>query len=110
MSKRATYNGEIGANGEEYKAGQFIAQTEQRKGSKKAVKATGKREVAPYVWEVAPTATARPILAGLTTAMPIREAGKVVAFEFYKPGTFCGYDVTELIALWNSGQRWIEPK
>lgn len=51
--KRASAGGEIGPNGEHYKAGQFIATTQRPKGIPKK-KGSGKRQIEPYVWAKPP--------------------------------------------------------
>ena len=54
-TKRAANGGEVGANGEFYEGGKFIntvPENRKREGSKP--KGSGKQEIAPYVWEVAP--------------------------------------------------------
>jgi len=55
-TNRARAGGEIGVNGEHYEGGQFLPSTTLPKqapaASRKA--GTGKREIAPYVWEAAP--------------------------------------------------------
>lgn len=54
---RAKKGGEIGLNGETYKGGQFLPSSEKTvKGSisVRIPKGTGKKEIAPYTWEVAP--------------------------------------------------------
>jgi len=51
---RAKAGGQVGANGEWYEGGQFIATTDHAKSHKRAAKSSGKVEVAPYVWEFAP--------------------------------------------------------
>lgn len=59
---RAKKGGEIGANGEFYEGGKFIATTDRSKGeAKRKVKKTGRREIAPYVWEMQPTPESYPI-------------------------------------------------
>ena len=53
--KRAKVGGETGMNGEHYEGGQFLPNTELPKMPKSQRKIrTGKVEIAPYVWEVAP--------------------------------------------------------
>ena len=63
MQKRAKAGGELGANGEWYEGGKFIntiPENDKHHGSDNK-KATGKQEVAPYKWEVAPAENARSI-------------------------------------------------
>ena len=54
---RAPAGGTIGINGEQYSGGQFLPSSESTvKGAqtRKGKKSTGKREIAPYIWEVQP--------------------------------------------------------
>ncbi len=53
---RAKAGGEIGMNGERYEGGQFLPSTTLPKMTKqRSRKGSGKQEIAPYVWDVAPT-------------------------------------------------------
>ena len=52
---RARKGGETGPNGEFYECGKFLPSTEMPKRTGSARKTgTGKQEIAPYKWEVAP--------------------------------------------------------
>lgn len=52
---QAVKGGEQGLNGEFYKGGQFLPSSEKTvKGMQNGRKSTGKREIAPYVWDYAP--------------------------------------------------------
>lgn len=51
---RAKPGGEIGANGEWYEGGKFIATTDHAKSAGKGRKATGRQEIEPYKWDVPP--------------------------------------------------------
>lgn len=53
--QRAKAGGEIGANGEFYEGGKFIATTDHAKRKAAAKRATGRQQVAPGNWEVPPT-------------------------------------------------------
>lgn len=53
--RRAKIGGEVGANGEYYEGGKFIANTDRAKGHKVAGRATGRQLVAPGMFEVAPS-------------------------------------------------------
>jgi hypothetical protein len=55
MTKRAPAGGAYGANGEWYEGGKFINTVpENRKKEGSNPRGSGKQEIAPYVWEVAP--------------------------------------------------------
>lgn len=53
--QRAKAGGEIGANGEFYEGGKFIATTDHAKRKSAAKRATGRQQVEPGKWEVPPT-------------------------------------------------------
>lgn len=110
---RAKKGGEIGANGEFYEGGKFIARTEKAKSQKEAYRATRKQNVAPYVWEVAPEAGLVAIFPSLSGVEIFnRETG---AFQFNSD--LCGgFGTPEAIAsrqhriaAFNSGKRWHKP-
>ena len=58
--RRAASGGEIGKNGEAYKGGQFIANTDHPKGQPKAKKVR-KSEIRPWVWAERPSPDHRAI-------------------------------------------------
>ena len=110
--KRAAKGGEIGANGEFYEGGKFINTIEENgKQNKKSRKPTGRREVAPRVWEMQPHNEAIAIyqtLAGIEKFD--RATGK---FEFNE--RLRSYFATpeaianrkDRIARYNAGEKWI---
>lgn len=114
IHSRAKAGGELGANGEWYEGGKFIATTDHAKklGSQKK-KATGKQQVEQGIWELAPMEGLRaiyPQLAGVE--IPVREAGKIVAFKF-NPDLRGEYISSEsiakrhsMISAFNTGARW----
>lgn len=54
LQRRAAKGGEYGANGEFYDGGKFLNTIQENgKQEKKRKKPTGRREVAPFVWESA---------------------------------------------------------
>jgi len=63
--KRAEKGGEVGANGEFYKGGAFIANTDHPKGQPKAAKVR-KAEIKPWVWVEQPSSDHRAICAMLS--------------------------------------------
>lgn len=52
QQQRAVKGGEVGTNGEFYEGGKFLPNTGKPKGTPR--RGTGKVQIAPYVWEVAP--------------------------------------------------------
>lgn len=119
---RAQTGGETGVNGEFYRGGQFLPSSPtMEKGAfkqSKRRKGTGKQEIEPYVWEIPPTETAKPVNLAMFVAMPVREGREIVGYERYEPAIrgslkdemFMGWHIDELIEMYNSGQRWFEPR
>lgn len=114
--QRAQVGGQIGANGEWYEGGEFIATTDAAKLAKKLAADTAKymgkkQEIAPYIWALPPTETARRIniFNGVFLKMN-RETGLVAVVEYNGPMGGFGYTAEELAEMWNAGVRWVEPK
>lgn len=109
-TKRARKGGEIAPNGEFYKGGQFINTIEENpKRHAITTKATGKREVAPYVWEVAPNADARSIYKRIAGVYGRVEDGRMVLNINHQTLAYYGDTMEEITALcdqWNAGNRW----
>ena len=110
-TKRAKQGGELGANGEHYKGGQFINTVEEnpkKQGSNK--RGTGKVEIAPYIWAEKPSPEARSIfrtIAG-TYGRTNREGQMVLNIN---PVTLKYYGddeatIIELADRYNAGERW----
>jgi len=113
---RAKAGGEFGANGEWYEGGKFIntvAQNRKREGS--SPRGTGKQEIAPYVWEVAPNGE-RSLYRQFAGAWGCIQDG--VAILAYGNDTerldrvlqYCGKTKAEAQAIldrWNAGERWL---
>jgi hypothetical protein len=114
---RASKGGETGMNGEFYNGGTFLPNTTLPKGTARpVVTATRKMEVAPYTWEMQPTATARTIwsLVGVTlnynrNTRQIEVTNNAQAIAYYGDKVN-GYSLSELAEMWNNGTRWIEAK
>ena len=111
---RATAGGQRGVNGEWYEGGQFLPTSPKTiKGQQKSNKTerrARKQEIAPYLWEVAPTAKARSIYA-MTSAFAkigrdekLELAASDQTLAYYGKGKL---EVTELIERWNQGERWL---
>ena len=106
---RAKKGGEIGANGEWYEGGKFIATTERPKGAAKTIRRTRRVEIEPYVWAecVEGMWTLYGVLGGLEKW---DRATKTYALNEALRGH---YATTEgiaqrkaWIAAWNAGERW----
>lgn len=110
IKSRASKGGEIGANGEFYKGGQFIAKTDAPK--KRSVKrtGTGKQQVEPYKWEVAPEGK-KSLFAMLAGMEIFNRAEMNFSFNSELRLDFALPEVVEKrmarIAAFNSGERWI---
>lgn len=116
---RARPGGETGMNQEQYRGGQFLPNTTLPKGTHSG-RGSGKprkEEVSPYKYDVAPTPTARPIYGLLSNRVrhnrttDTLEAISLTEQQRAYLGTHvAGHEPKDLIAAYNSGQRWIEPK
>lgn len=113
MKRQAKAGGEYGANGEFYKGGAFINTVpENPKGApQKKKKATGKQEIEPYKWEVAPQEGKRSIFR-LLAGIEIFDKN-TLQFSF-NPDLRLHYALPEVveqrkerIARFNAGERWI---
>lgn len=113
--KRAKVGGEFGANGEWYEGGKFINTVpENRKKEGSHPKGTGKQEIAPYVWEVAPNGE-RSLYKKFAGAWGRVENG-VAVFAYGSDIerlnhvlAYCGVtkaQAQEMLDKWNAGQRW----
>lgn len=111
--RRATYNGELGANNEEYQRGQFIATSDKTlKGARPATKPTRKQEYEPCKWSVAPVDGQRALMGkyGQVWNWPAwRATGKMIVADWLNVEYF-GADylaqAAEAAERWNNGQRW----
>jgi len=108
-NKRAAKGGEFGANGEWYEGGKFINTVpENRKLEGSRPRGTGKQEIAPYTWEVAP-AGERSLyrqFAGLfgkvIDGVAIMNCSDVTLRYFGKTRE----EAQALVDRWNAGERW----
>jgi len=113
MKRQAKTGGEIGANGELYKGGQFIAESDKTlKGSTKR-KPPKKQEIAPYKWEVAPEEGLQSIFTQITYYCKWAD-GYDSTFEVI-PGIVKSNNadleqIQDLVNRWNNGERWYEAK
>ena len=110
---RATKGGEQGMNGEWYEGGQFLPNTELGKLPKRAkVKGTGKQEIEPYKWVVAPEGmkSIYAYMAGrFIDADHFRATGEMKVhcsaetMEYFQTNSFA---LSVLAAKYNKGERW----
>ena len=111
---RAAKGGERGANGEWYKGGQFlntVAENPKREGSNNR-KPSGKQEIAPYEWAVAPEGK-RSLYRRIAGIFGRVENGVAVLRNdsgLQATLDYCGVSLEQaksLIDRWNAGERWI---
>jgi hypothetical protein len=108
---RAKVGGEFGANGEWYEGGKFINTIPaNRKKEGSAPKGSGKEEIAPYVWEVAPEGKRSLYRKFAHAFAKVGTDGK--AFIFCSDHSLAYYcttreEVQKLVDRWNAGERWI---
>ena len=107
--QRAKAGGETGVNGLYYNGGEFLPSTQLLKTTKTAKRnGTGKREVAPYKWEVAPVEMDNPI------ALYSLLAGSWMTRDNKPFVPFCNSqnvnpaNVQTLIDRYLTGKKWIE--
>ena len=103
MATQAKQGGEVGANGEWYKGGQFIAQTDMPKGAPKPKKKS-KVEIAPFVWEYPE--------AGMISVWGRIGAYAFNGWEEYKTKAkinpnFADTPEAKMLEKWNNGERWM---
>lgn len=110
---RAAKGGERGANGEWYKGGQFlntVSENPKKEGSSNR-KASGKQEIGPYTWEVAPEGK-RSLYRQFAGVFGRVENGVAVLRTDAALQTtldYCGVTLEHaksLVDRWNNGERW----
>jgi hypothetical protein len=108
--RRAKKGGEVGANGEFYEGGKFIATTDHPKSHKKSKKISGKQEIEPGLWHASPEGMMSIYrqLAGIESFN--RSENKFtfnpsLKLEFATPQAVARRNL--LIAKYNNGERWI---
>ena len=117
MSKetgRARKGGEYGKNGEHYAGGQFLPSSPYTvKGANKSTVKAGsrKREIALYIWEVAPEDKTQAIFSLAGSILKWAVYGETLeATDNEQTINFYGYTKQEAQVLadkWNNGERWI---
>ena len=110
---RAKKGGQIGKNGEFYSGGTFLPTTQLSKMARPAVsKGTGKQEIEPFKWEVAPEGkkSLYKQINGVVGKCTATEA--TIRTDDGLSQTMAYYGITqdqilEWISLYNSGARWV---
>ncbi|HEX6293361.1 MAG TPA: hypothetical protein VFZ66_29540 [Herpetosiphonaceae bacterium] len=106
---QAIKGGQAGQNGEFYKGGQFLPNTDlPKRGAKERKAATKKQQIAPYVWEVAPSGEMS-IYSNVQAFVKVQNdtmtiVASVETLNYFK------VDRAELqgkVDKWNAGQRWM---
>ncbi len=113
MQKRAMVGGEIGMNGESYKGGEFLPNTQlasQHKDRKVAAK-TRKQEFEPYRWDFAPSAGVKSIFVQLSGnyGKYNRSNNTFEVFAPYVSNLPADQQAraTDLVSRYNAGERWV---
>lgn len=109
-TKRAPKGGAYGANGEWYEGGKFIntvAENGKRHGSKP--RGTGKQEIAPYVWEIAPEGKKSLFRQWAGIFGKLIDGKAVMTCSQQTLDYFCTTreQAQQLMDRWNAGERWI---
>lgn len=114
---RAARGGQRGVNGEFYEGGKFLPSTDRPKGKPHRRESTGRRQIAPYVWEHQPSPDHFPIFAMVgAQAEYVDRYATEVKIRPFDPGTayygdkYHGHLVSDLCDLWNRGERWVTNK
>lgn len=111
-TKRAIKGGEFGANNEWYEGGKFIATTERPKTEGSKPKKASKQEIAPYKWEMAPSANHRSIYKKINAIFGRMDENGLFTFSCHEETlVYLGLDreiCERFIAAYNGGQRWFE--
>lgn len=106
---RAKPGGQIGANGELYKGGQFIATTDRPKNQAPRRRGTGRGQIELGRWEVCPEGH-RPLFEQLAGVELIDRARQRFAFNPDLRGFYAEADHIEqrkrMIEAFNAGKRW----
>ena len=108
---RAKRGGEIGKNGEFYPGGTFLPNTTLRKRNQKSSRGTGKQEIAPYVWEVAPkgkTSLYRQfagVFGSVVNGVAVMRTDDRLESTLNYFGTTLE-QAKSIIERWNAGERW----
>lgn len=109
MQQRAQVGGQVGANGEWYEGGKFIATVDNPKGKSKGAKPSRKQQYEPYKWDVAPEQGQRAIFDVMSGFAILNRSTMQCTRHAHANSGYWGYTSDELIAKWNSGIRWVMP-
>lgn len=111
---RATKGGQIGANGEFYKGGQFLNTVKENpKGqAKKKVKKPRKVQIEPYVWVSGDQMPDDhfPIMLIIGSTAKWKNETEIEPWKtmYYGDGFFRGQSIDNLCDLWNKGERFAQ--
>lgn len=109
MPIQAKKGGEIGANGEFYKGGAFIATTDRPKGQPtKKYKSTGKQLIDYYTWGIPEDSEMKSIFGYVQGVFAHCHTGEInyTAIEFYGVNP---KQIESLVARFQAGERWFYP-
>jgi hypothetical protein len=109
-TNRAKKGGQVGINGEFYEGGTFLPSTERPKS--KPAKTTGKQEIEPYKWEVAPEGKASIYRKIVGIIGSVRNGVAELRKDDRLHATLSYYGITltraqELVDSYNAGNRWV---
>lgn len=109
--KRAQKGGEYGINGFWYNGGQYLPNTQLNPMGKSETVKGKKQEVAPYKWEVAPSANHHSIYR-IISLICVNDNGKLTLNPRLNPEgmgwkneDLSGFNT--LVEMYNSGERWV---
>lgn len=109
---RAKVGGEIGANGEHYEGGKFIATLNNPKSRKAAYQVTKRQEIEHTVWATPPVAGQRPIFGQLAGTFKLDHAANKFIANSLNEQTIAWLGAARYAALlayverYNAGERW----
>jgi hypothetical protein len=106
---RAAVGGEVGANGEWYEGGKFIATKDNAKRRKAAMVSTRRQEISHGIWEVPPVAGLRSVFSSAAGIVKFNHA--TGSFDFASTWNADELRVNfpqafEMAARFNAGERW----
>lgn len=118
---QARVGGETGLNGEFYKGGQFLPNSEETikgmQNSKTSEAKPRKQEIAPYLWQVSGQTSIWSKISGIVKFIGktsySKETGKVGRVEIVANMTAMGWttegikEMETLVTRWNNGERWV---
>ena len=110
IHNRAKVGGEQGMNGEWYEGGQFLPSTMLPKGFQIiSKKGSGKQEIQPYDYQIAPAENLRSIYKSIEMLVNIKH-GEMIITASQQTINYYEVDVDKLqslVDLWSDGERWM---